>query len=194
MCLVWLAINCRGGNEASKSMPIKVLHRGTHLSLVRRGTWEYVTRPGVTGIVGILAVTTEGRLLLVEQYRPPVGKRVIEIPAGLAGDGADVAGEELAAAAARELEEETGYRAGRMELLASGPPSAGVSDEMIALYRAHEVKKVSAGGGDEHEDITVHEVAVGEVEGFLEEKRKQGLLVDLKVYAGMYFVGRDGGT
>ena len=106
-------------------MEIQVLHRGMHLTMVRRGTWEYVTRPGVTGIVGILAVTTEGRLLLVEQYRPPVGKRVIEIPAGLAGDGSNVAGEELATAARGELEEETGYRAGRMELSPVGRPRRG---------------------------------------------------------------------
>ena len=63
---------------------------------------------------------------------------------------------------------------------------------MIALYRAYDLKKVSAGGGDEHEDITVHEVAVGEVEAFVAEKKKQGVLVDLKVYAGMYFVGKVG--
>ena len=60
---------------------------GKHMRFMRAGGWEYVSRKGVTGIIALLAITDEGKLVLVEQYRPPVGAPVIELPAGLAGDG-----------------------------------------------------------------------------------------------------------
>src|SRR5436190_21784999 len=89
----------------------EVLYEGKFRRYVRRGGWEYVARRNVTGIVGIIAVTDDGKLVLVEQFRPPVGKNVIEIPAGLAGDVAGSEHEALAEAARRELLEETGYEA-----------------------------------------------------------------------------------
>ena len=95
----------------------EVIYEGKHVRLVRRGEWEYVTRKNVTGIVGIVAVTDEGKLLLVEQPRPPLNRNVIELPAGLAGDVAGQEGEELANAARRELLEETGY-AGEISIVA----------------------------------------------------------------------------
>ena len=96
--------------DANAAKP-ETLAEGRFLRLVRRGKWEYATRKGVSGIVGIVAVTDDGRLVLVEQDRPPVGKRVIELPAGLAGDVSGQEDEELASAARRELLEETGYAA-----------------------------------------------------------------------------------
>jgi ADP-ribose pyrophosphatase len=170
-------------------MPVQTLHVGKFVSLVKRGTWEYASRNGLTGIIAILAVTDENKVLLVEQFRPPVNKRVIEIPAGLAGDLPGSENEDLAIAAARELEEETGYRAAKMEMLTSGAASAGICDEIITLYRASGLTKVGAGGGDAHENIEVHEVPVGEVEQFLTEKHRTGVIVDLKVYSALYFVG-----
>src|SRR5688572_21917414 len=123
-------------------MASEILCDAKYLCLVRADGWEFVQRKHVSGIVGIIALTDDGKLILVEQYRPPVGKNVIEIPAGLAGDSASSAREELAAAAARELEEETGYHAGRMTLLASGTASAGLCDEIITLFRAEDLKKI----------------------------------------------------
>ena len=117
------------------SEPPVVLADSKYIQLVKKGKWEYVRRKGISGIVAIVAVTDDARLLLVEQYRPPVGGRVVELPAGLAGDVAGSESEPLSAAAARELLEETGYEAKEMTFLCAGVPSAGLSDEMITLFQ-----------------------------------------------------------
>jgi ADP-ribose pyrophosphatase len=158
-----------------------------HLSLMRRGHWEYVSRKGVCGIVAIVAVTDDGKLVLVEQYRPPVDANVIELPAGLAGDLPGESTEPLENAARRELMEETGYEAAEMRRVADGTPSAGITDEVITLFVAKGLKKTGEGAGDGSEQITLHEVPLREVEGWLAQQRKAGKLVDLKVYGGLYF-------
>lgn len=164
-----------------------VVAQGKHLRLMRVGTWEYVERANISGIVGIIAVTDDGKLLLVEQYRPPVGKNVIELPAGLAGDVRGQEDEGLLAAARRELLEETGYEAAEMILLPSGPVSAGLSTEVVTMVRATKLRKVASGGGDASERITVHEVPLAEVVSLLGQMEASGRLVDLKVYVGLYF-------
>ena len=103
-------------------MAKQILCDAKYLRLLRSDGWEFVQRKNFSGIVGIIALTNDGKLILVEQYRPPVGENVIEIPAGLAGDSATSRNEDLWFAASRELEEEIGYRAKRMTLLASGTP------------------------------------------------------------------------
>jgi ADP-ribose pyrophosphatase len=168
----------------------EVIAQGKFVRLIKRGKWEYASRTKVTGIVGIVAVTDGGKLILVEQERPAVGRRVIEIPAGLAGDEEGQEGEELAAAAKRELLEETGYEAEAMEYLCDGPPSAGISDEMITLFRATGLKRTGKAGGVGGEEITVHEVPLDEVPEWLTKRAAEGLTVDLKVYAGLYFAMR----
>jgi len=165
----------------------RVLAEGKYLRLVNRGGWEFVERRNVTGIVGIVAVTDSGNMVLVEQYRPAVGVRVIELPAGLAGDVAGAEGEALAEAAKRELLEETGYEARSMEYLCEGSASAGLSNEIITLFRATGLKKTAAGGGDGSEDIAVHEIPLGRVARWVAEQAKVGKGVDLKVWAGLYF-------
>jgi ADP-ribose pyrophosphatase len=155
--------------------------------LVKRGRWEFVQRRNVTGIVGIVAVTDEGKLLLVEQYRVPVGRRVIEIPAGLAGDIAGSENEELIEAARRELEEETGYRAAQIGVLATGTSSAGLCSEVITVVRATGLTRVGPGGGDASESIVVHEVPLPDVPRWLDAKVREGLMVDLKVYSALHF-------
>ena len=162
---------------------------GRYLRLRVEGGWEWCERVNATGVVVLVARTDAGAMLLVEQHRKPVGARVIELPAGLAGDHGD-AGEALATAAARELEEETGYRAERLELLCDGPVSAGMTSETLTWFRAHGLTRVSAGGGDASEDIVVHEVAEAEVPAFLAARAAAGVKVDPKVYAGLYFLGR----
>jgi ADP-ribose pyrophosphatase len=168
-------------------MANEILCDARYLRLVRNEGWEFVQRKNVSGIVGIIAVTNDRKLVLVEQYRPPVGKNVIEIPAGLAGDSAATRNDDLAAAAVRELEEETGYRAGRMIKVASGTASAGLCDEVIMLFRAEDLQKLGDGGGDESEAITVHEIPLDRVEEWLKEQIAQNKLVDLKVYSALYF-------
>lgn len=166
---------------------LQVAYDGRFLQMVKRGTWEFVKRKNSTGIVGILAITEDRKVVLIEQFRPPVGKRVIEIPAGLAGDVPGAESEEMATAAARELEEETGYRAERMEALAAGASSAGLCDEVISLFKATGLKKVAGGGGDGSEEIDVHLVPLDGIVGWLDERRRAGLLVDLKVYSALAF-------
>jgi ADP-ribose pyrophosphatase len=167
---------------------IQTLYQGKYLRLLRSGTWEFVKRNNVCGIVGIVAVTDARELILVEQFRAPVNARVIELPAGLAGDLADAPVEDLALAAKRELLEETGYEASGMTLLAEGPVSAGLSDEVITLFRATGLTKHDDGGGDESENITVHHVPLDGIDAWLAEQRKAGKLIDLKLYAGLRFV------
>lgn len=170
----------------------KTLHEGRYLRLMRRGRWEYAERVNPGGAVAIVAVTPDGELLLVEQYRAPLGHAVIELPAGLVGDETGSESESWEKAAARELVEETGWRAERFERLTEGPTTAGLSNETVILARARELTRVGDGGGDASEDITVHAVPVARVPGWLAERERRGQPPDPKVYAGLYFIGRDG--
>jgi ADP-ribose pyrophosphatase len=162
---------------------------GKHLRLVKRGHWEFVERTLASGVVVILAVTPEKKIVLTEQFRVPVGKRVIELPAGLAGDIAGEERESLETAARRELLEETGYEAMEMVFLTEGPPSAGLTSETVTFFQAKHLRRVAEGGGDEGEDIQLHEIELSKVRGWLEEQVKAGVMIDPKVYVGLYFAG-----
>jgi len=175
-------------NPATPAPP-RVLAKGRFLTFLDENGWEYVTRPGVTGIVVIVAVTDEQKLVLVEQYRPAVHRRVIELPAGLVGDIDGHRAESMYDAAVRELEEETGYRASEMVVLFEGPIAVGVSDESVSFFRARGLARVGAGGGDDTEDITVHEVPLAELPAFLAAQQRAGLGVDPKIHAGLYLAG-----
>lgn len=174
-----------------QNQPEVVMWKGDWIMAVKRGRWEYARRAkNIVGIVGMVPLTDEGKLVLVEQYRPAVNARVIELPAGLVGDEAAREQEPLEDAARRELIEETGYEAERMEMLVDAVPSAGISGESMVLYLASGLRKVGPGGGDEHEDITVHEVPLAEVESFCQARQREGTAIDVKVYAGLYFCMR----
>lgn len=170
-----------------KSEEKTVLHTGRFLSLVREGHWEYVDRVRATGAAIILAVTDEGKLLLVEQYRIPVHARTVELPAGIIGDEPGSDDEAHAEAARRELLEETGYQAESMKPLNMGAASSGVTSEVVTLFLASGLKRVGPGGGVDHEEIVVHEVSLGDVDAWLEARAGDGVLVDPKIYAGLYF-------
>lgn len=163
------------------------LAHGRFLKLVRQGTWEYVERVNARGAAVIVAVTDDGKLVLIEQPRPALGGPVIELPAGLVGDEEGMEEEEIEAAAGRELVEETGFEASKLELVAEGPTSPGLTSERVALVLATGLKRVGAGGGTASEDITVFEVPLDEVEAFLREQTGRGRAIDVKVYAGLYF-------
>lgn len=174
----------------------EIIGQGNYIRLVRKGGWEYAERLNICGIVGIVAITDENNMVLVEQYRPAVKRNVIELPAGLAGDGPDYSGEELVDAAHRELFEETGYNAESMEFLCEGPPSSGMTNEIITLFMARQLTKIGTGGGDETEDLIVHEIPVYELDKWLQLKRNEGSLIDLRIYTGLYFINKsseDGG-
>jgi ADP-ribose pyrophosphatase len=175
---------------APKKPKDQVVYEGKHIRLVKRGNYEFASRGKIQGIVAIVAVNASGKLLLIEQFRPPVGKRVIEIPAGLAGDEKGHEKEPLAEAAKRELFEETGYQARVMKQAAAGPPSAGISDEIITMFVARGLRKKGEPPGDGSEDITLHEVLLAKVPAFLKRKMKQGCLIDLKIYTGLHLLGK----
>jgi ADP-ribose pyrophosphatase len=176
------------GDEEADMEPFEVIGEGRHLRLVRRRGWEYAERTHAAAIAVLVAVTPAGRLVLTEQHREPVGGPVIELPAGLVGDRPGQGDEDLATAARRELEEETGYEAGEVRPLAAGPPSAGLSSEVVTFLLATNLRRVGPGGGDEHEAITVHEVPLAAVADWLAAHARAGRLVDPKVYAGLYLL------
>ncbi len=125
----------RIGNQA------RVLGAGRWLRLVDVDGWEFVERVKATGVVAIVAVTPACELILTEQFRRSVNRRVIDLPAGLSGDGPE--SEELVTAARRELIEETGYEARRLKLLAHAPTSPGLTTEVVTFFRAAGLKKVA---------------------------------------------------
>lgn len=170
----------------SSTNPKKILGEGKFLRLCQEGRWEWVERVNCTGVVILVGKTPEGRVLLVEQYRFSCKRNVIEFPAGLVGDLSQE--ESLEAAAGRELLEETGYQAESFRSLTEGPPSAGMSPETVTFFLATGLKKVGQGGGDETEQICVHEIPVPEVETWLKSQQEKGKWVDPKVYAGLYFL------
>lgn len=171
--------------------PKITLHAGKFLALVKEGRWEYADRTNATGAAIIVAVTKEQKLLLVEQFRIPVHASTIELLAGIIGDDPGSRDEVHAEAARRELIEETGFEAGLIEALTHGPSSSGLTSETVTLFLATQLRRVGDGGGVEHEGITVYEVPLTEVHNWLEAKAKSGVLVDPKVYAGLYFIGRN---
>jgi ADP-ribose pyrophosphatase len=171
---------------------IRELCAGTHLKLMADGHWEFAERTRASGGVVILAFTANDELLLVEQYRPPVRKKVISLPAGLTGDGGEI--EEAAVSAIRELEEETGYRAERVHRLTEGPSSPGLTSEMMTFFRAEGVTKIDGAVLDPHEGITLHLVPMKNPHAWLSEREAEGMIIDYKIYAALYLAQREGAS
>jgi ADP-ribose pyrophosphatase len=160
--------------------------KGKYIQVVVDGTWEYVKRTRDIGAAVILALTDAGEVVLVEQERRPLGKRCLELPAGLVGD--QEAGEDPAASAERELEEETGFRAEHWEEIGHFASSPGMSAEGFRLFKATGLSRVGEGGGvDESEDIEVHVVPLAEVPAFIARKRSEGVAIDVKLLALLSF-------
>ncbi len=169
-----------------------ILKTGRHLELVVRDGWEFVRRRTAHAVVGIIAVTPAGDLLLVEQQRIPMGGPVLELPAGLVGD--EQADEDLIAAAVRELVEETGWEPSNCQLIARGPSSAGLTSEIVTLVHAKGLRQVGPGGGVPGEAITVHAVPLPEVPYWLAARAGQGILVDHKIPAALWWLSQEART
>jgi ADP-ribose pyrophosphatase len=136
----------------------------------------------------IAAVTEDERLILVEQYRIPMQCRVLDLPAGLVGDDPGTSGEAMIDAARRELFEETGYEGEDWHFAVSGPASPGLATEVYSLFIVRGVKKTGPGGGDARENIEVQAVSLRELDGWLDDRRRRGVMVDPKIYLGRYFL------
>ena len=161
------------------SEPIETVWQGRFLEARREGKWEYVARTRSIGAAVIVAIDDADRVILVDQYRVPLGCRCVELPAGLVGDEED--GETIETAAIRELEEETGYRAAAIERLGEFCSSPGMSSEVFTLVRATGLTRTGDGGGVAGEDIAVHHVARIDLPAFVAAQRAAGLAVDVKL-------------
>lgn len=168
---------------------VDVLCEGRHMLFLRRRGWEYLEHRVAKEAVMIVALTDDGRIVLVEEFRPAVRARVISPPAGLVGDEGP---EEAIVAARRELAEETGYEAASFELLARGPGSAGQSSELITFFLARHARLTGEQAAHDRGSIQVHAVPIVDVPGWAREREAEGVLVDPKVYAGLYLanIGR----
>ncbi|MDQ3280975.1 MAG: NUDIX hydrolase [Acidobacteriota bacterium] len=166
---------------------MKTIFEGERLLVKETDDWQFVERKKGKSAVAVIAETDDGKVILTEQLRKPLGKRVIDYPAGLVGDEGT---NDPAKTAKKELEEETGYVCESVEHLATGPSSPGITSEIVSFYRAKNVTRKGEGGGVGGEDITVHTIARDELEEWLKKKEEEGVLVDLKLWGGMYFLGR----
>jgi ADP-ribose pyrophosphatase len=157
--------------------------QGRFLEMKKRGRWEYVGRVGDVEAAVIIAIDKdehgENHVVLVEQYRVPLGRQCLELPAGLIGD--ETEDETAEASAARELEEETGYRPARCTSLGTFYASPGMVSERFHLIRAEGLAKVSEGGGTADENIVVHRVKLTEIADFVAAKRTAGVAIDVKL-------------
>lgn len=168
---------------------IETLFESHWLGIYRIGTWDFVRRPNADACVGILAITPEHEIILVEQFRIPMQRHVIEVPAGLVGDEPEFAGESLAATAGRELLEETGYRAGSVVPLIASPTSAGMSSEFTHLFHATDLVREHQGGGVGGENIIVHHVPLASLRPWFAEQEAAGKLIDFKIHAALWLAG-----
>ncbi|MEP5938484.1 MAG: NUDIX hydrolase [Erythrobacter sp.] len=158
----------------------QIVWQGKFITTKKRGRWEYVGRPRNIRAAVILAVEDD-HILLVEQFRVPLNRNCLELPAGLIGDGDDNSSEDDLTAAGRELEEETGYRADRLEDCGQFYSSPGMVSESFTLVRALGLTKVNDGGGVEGENITVHRVALKNLDSFIASKREEGCGIDVRM-------------
>ncbi|WP_088840534.1 NUDIX domain-containing protein [Listeria sp. ILCC797] len=132
---------------------------------------ELIKHPGA---VGIIPITHDGKIVMVEQYRKPLEKTVVEIPAGkmeVNEPKEETAQRELEEETAqRELEEETGYKASGLELLTSFYTAPGFADEIIHIYVARGLHKQNKPlAQDDDEFINVLEVTLDEAKQLIEE-------------------------
>ena len=164
--------------------PEAIRWEGKYIVAKQRGRWEYASRARNMRAAAIIAIDTSdsgAHVILVEQYRVPLGRRCLEIPAGLVGDDDGAQDESAVTAAHRELEEETGYRAAKITDLGEFFSSPGMVSEGFSLLRAEGLTNVGEGGGVDGEDITVHRVPLAGLTDFIEEKRAAGVAVDVRI-------------
>jgi ADP-ribose pyrophosphatase len=158
--------------------PAEIMCEGRFVRLLRRGKWEYASRARGISAVVILA-EFEGKVVLIDQPRVALGARCVELPAGLVGD--EDPGATVEETAIKELEEESGFTAERIERLGEFHASPGMLTESFTLVRAHGLRRIGEGGGDHNEDIAVHLVERAEIPNFVEQKRAEGFAVDVKL-------------
>ncbi|BDI61635.1 NUDIX hydrolase [Qipengyuania nanhaisediminis] len=171
--------------DEDADLPEETRWEGRFIAARTRGRWEYVGRTRGIRAAAIIAIDEDAdgtrHVILVGQYRVPLGRFSLEIPAGLVGDDEDKDGEEAIVAAARELEEETGYRARCLEELGEFYSSPGMVSESFTLIRATGLTRVGEGGGVSGENIAVYRVPLARLAEFVARWRAKGHGVDVRV-------------
>ena len=137
---------------------------------------EIVNHPGG---VAILAFKDDNTILMVEQFRNPIQKKLLELPAGKLEPG-----EDTKVCGLRELEEETGYKADKFEYMGKIVTSPGFCDEYIYIYKAEDLYKGTTGLGDEDEFINVHELNIEKAK----EMIKNGEIIDGKTISAFAMI------
>jgi ADP-ribose pyrophosphatase len=160
--------------------PEQIEWAGQYVVAKRRGRWEYAGRARNIRAAVILALDA-GHVLLIEQYRVPLGKVCLELPAGLIGDHEGDEDEDDLTSAMRELEEETGYQAAQWENLGEFYSSPGMLTESFTMVKASGLTQVGEGGGTEHEDIVVHRVPLERIGETVAEHRAKGHGIDVRI-------------
>ncbi|MGQ0501535.1 MAG: NUDIX hydrolase [Panacagrimonas sp.] len=173
-------------------MSIRTLHDGEFLKLLRDGHWEYVRRQRSTGAGFIIAVTPQDELVLVEQFRIPLQRRVIELPAGIIADSEATADESVETSALRELEEETGFLGSHARILCSGPVAAGMTNEIGYFTEVTALTRTGPGGGVDGEDISVHVVPLTGIHDWLTQQAARDVMIDPRIFIALHFVERKG--
>jgi len=175
----------RSLRDPDADAPEETRWQGRYITAKQRGRWEYVSRSRGIRAAVILAIDEapgEGpHIILVEQFRVPLDRTCIELPAGLVGDNEAEDGEHTLGAARRELEEETGYRAAHWEDLGEYYSSPGMVSESFTLLRATGLTKVGEGGGTGGEDILVHRVPLARIGEAIAEFRARGCGIDVRL-------------
>ena len=159
-----------------------IVWQGKFITVRKWANWEFVGRARGISAAVIVAIDSDDsgdHVLLVEQYRVPLGRNCLELPAGLVGD--DTEGEAIEIAAARELEEETGYRADHITVIGEFSSSPGMVSETFTLVRAEGLTRIGEGGGVDSENIVVHRVALADVPAFVAAKRADNVVIDTKL-------------
>lgn len=172
-------------NFNEKTVDIKSIYKGkiidVNLHTVElpngmESSREIVNHPGG---VAVIAYKDKETILLVEQFRKPIEKNILELPAGKLEKGEDI---ELCGI--RELEEETGYKAKEFKYLGKIVSSPGFCDEYIYIYKADDLYKGEDNLGDEDEFISVKEMKVDKVK----EMIKSGEIIDAKTISAFMFL------
>lgn len=167
-----------------KTLEEKLIYQGDFLTFVNQKVLlpdgntvcrDMLKHPGAVGIVAFLE---DDKIILVEQFRKPIEKTLIEIPAGKIDKK-----EEPLKAAIRELEEETGYIPGDIKYLGKIAPAPGFCDEYIFLYKATNLKKGTI-GGDADEFINVITLSISEIKAMI----RSGKIEDAKTIAAMAYL------
>jgi ADP-ribose pyrophosphatase len=158
---------------------------GSFLTIAEFAPGKVYAKKAHPNVVVVVAVTSDSKVIIVEQMRGPVGARAIEFVAGHIGDDPGHEDEAAIDAAKRELMEEAGYT-GDVTYLGKGASSPGITDEINHFVFAHNVVKTGKGGGIGDEDITVHEVPITALSDWLFARESEGRVISAKTYAALH--------